>query len=486
MSSPRGHRLAVIAAVAVSVALRIRFVFAPVGTDEGGYLAIARAWRHGADLYHDVWVDRPQGLLVLFRAYDMVIGPVGLVRVLSLVFGAIAVVAVAWGVRAVAGVPSGTAAALLVAVMSASPAIEGFQANGELLSGAMSAVAVALACGVLTHRLAERWMVAAGVAGALGWSLKQSGIDGLAAVALFLLLAGVLRWDSWLVTGGRLGRLAAGAVGVVGLSALHGALTGWGDWTYAVWGYRLEKRSALEGADWPRLWQTAVDAWPVFLLVVIGLVVVAVVLHRSGTAVIGSRAGVLFVIWPGTALLGFLLGGQFFHHYWVILTFPIGALCGLLVGRLPSRQVRSAVLFVMLMPMLGSFVSIVHLPNRTVNERISGEQRSYRAKAAGEWLAAHRHPGDSLYVLCAAANLYAYAEMDPIYRYLWFDGVQQGRNAQDDLVALLAGDDPPTWVAAVDLVGACTGSAAVADALTTRYHAVETVDGIALLLRNDA
>ncbi|MFM2076863.1 MAG: hypothetical protein RJA49_753, partial [Actinomycetota bacterium] len=186
-----------IAAVVVSVLLRIRFVFAPVGTDEGGYLAIARAWRHGADLYHDVWVDRPQGLLLLFRAYDTVIGPVGLVRLLSLLFGAVAVVAVAWGVRAAAGAPAGTAAALLVAAMSASPVIEGFQANGELLSGAMSAVAVALACGVFTGRLAERWMFAVGVAGALGWSLKQSGVDGLAAVTLFLLLAAVLHWESW-------------------------------------------------------------------------------------------------------------------------------------------------------------------------------------------------------------------------------------------------------------------------------------------------
>jgi hypothetical protein len=169
----------------------------------------------------------------------------------------------------------------------------------------------------------------------------------------------------------------------------------------------------------------------------------------------------------------------------VILTFPIGALCGLLVGRLESRQVRVAVVFVMLMPMLGSFVSVVHLPNRTVNERISGEQRSYRAMAAGEWLDAHRRPGDSLYVLCASANLYAYAEMDPTYRYLWFDGVHQGRNSQEDLAALLTGGDPPTWVAAVDLVEACTESKAVADALTNRYHPVETIDGITMLVRND-
>ena len=52
-------RWSVSGAVLLSIALRLRFVVAPIGSDEGGFLAIARAWRHGADLYEDVWVDRP-------------------------------------------------------------------------------------------------------------------------------------------------------------------------------------------------------------------------------------------------------------------------------------------------------------------------------------------------------------------------------------------------------------------------------------------
>jgi hypothetical protein len=157
----------------------------------------------------------------------------------------------------------------------------------------------------------------------------------------------------------------------------------------------------------------------------------------------------------------------------------------LLVGRLSQRAARSAAVTVVLVPMLVSFVLLVRLPNSTVNEGVSGERRSYRAKAAGEWLAAHRSPGDSLYVLCAAANLYAYAEMDPMYRYLWFDGVHQGRNARADLEALLAGDAPPTWVAKVDTVASCTSSKLVAESLDTRYRAVSTVEGITLLRRID-
>ena len=45
-----------------------RFLTAPLTVDEGGYLAVARAWGRGSHLYDDVWVDRPQGLLVLYRS----------------------------------------------------------------------------------------------------------------------------------------------------------------------------------------------------------------------------------------------------------------------------------------------------------------------------------------------------------------------------------------------------------------------------------
>ena len=48
--------------IAVVVAMRARYIGPPFLADEGGYLAIARAWGRGATLYRDVFVDRPQGL----------------------------------------------------------------------------------------------------------------------------------------------------------------------------------------------------------------------------------------------------------------------------------------------------------------------------------------------------------------------------------------------------------------------------------------
>src|SRR5437764_847976 len=55
-------------AVVLAMVIRIPFMWAGIGPDEGGYAFIAHQWSHGAALYEGVWVDRPQGLLLLYRA----------------------------------------------------------------------------------------------------------------------------------------------------------------------------------------------------------------------------------------------------------------------------------------------------------------------------------------------------------------------------------------------------------------------------------
>ena len=58
---------ALAAAALASFVLHIPFLTTPLSVDEGGYGYVAQWWARGADLYGDVWVDRPQGLLLLYR-----------------------------------------------------------------------------------------------------------------------------------------------------------------------------------------------------------------------------------------------------------------------------------------------------------------------------------------------------------------------------------------------------------------------------------
>ena len=171
-------------AALVSVVLRVRFLFAPLTADEGGGLAIARAWAHGRRLYIDVWIDRPQGVLLLTRGWDALFAhhPSSL-RGLAILSGIAAVCGSAAIARAISGqAVAGLIAAWMVAVVSASPTIEGFTANGELLAAGFSVSALAVAATVLRQRKsfgsrAAGSMLVAGLLAGGAISIKQSGFD---------------------------------------------------------------------------------------------------------------------------------------------------------------------------------------------------------------------------------------------------------------------------------------------------------------------
>ena len=64
----RAARLWIAGAVLADIVLRLRFLDVPLNVDEAGYGAVTRTWARGFALYGDVaWVDRPQGLLGLYR-----------------------------------------------------------------------------------------------------------------------------------------------------------------------------------------------------------------------------------------------------------------------------------------------------------------------------------------------------------------------------------------------------------------------------------
>jgi hypothetical protein len=469
------------AAALLSALLRLRFVFAPISADEGGFLAIARAWRHGAVLYRDVWVDRPQGLLVTYRLYDILsFGHTGGLRAIAIVFGAVAVVSVGCAVRAASTPTAGIVAAFLAAVMSAAPTIEGFAANGELLSGAMSAASVALALSVLVSRRSPRWMYAAGLAAGAGFALKQSGIDGPVAVVLWL---GVL-----LVSGraprrevrAQLLRFVAGAFTVIGLLLLHGALTDWHDFWYALMGYRLDQRSALVGANWARLAVTWAEARSVFIPVVTVLLLGLIALWYSQRRVPANPATPVLVLWPIVAAFTFVSGGQFFEHYWVILTLPIAAVAGLVIGALPNPRGRLLAAGLAALPALVSFASIATLGRDEIPVKVSDYRRATLEERIGHWFAAARTPGETMYVLCASAAAYAHAHEDPPYPYLWIDNVNKVPGAIARLEALLAGPNRPTFVAEVQPGTRCGGTAVV-ELLQANYRPFTFVHGIQIV-----
>jgi hypothetical protein len=190
-------------------------------------------------------------------------------------------------------------------------------------------------------------------------------------------------------------------------------------------------------------------------------------------------------MWCGLAIVAFLMGGQFFRHYWVILAFPLGTTCAAFVSLVSEHRVRYSVFALMLLVPALSAVNSWTVPHDLVGEKLSDDTRLTKSERVGEWFEANRQPGENIMSMCVSAALYGNVSTDPPYPYLWFALIPQVPGAYDRLVALFEGEDPPTYVAEFQPIRICDWSGRIRAAIAQRYRPLGTVEGIAIYARTD-
>lgn len=408
-------------AVLLSVALRVRFVFAPIGDDEGVLVAAARAWARGFVPYGTVWFDRPLGAIVLVRPWAAMASPVGL-RWLAVAVGAVLVVATAGLARSLAAavgvrrpdlVPSpdrvAALAALIVAVWSSSPVVLG-TATGPVLAGAaLVTVALWLSAGALAGRSGGRAALAAGVCCGAAISLDLFVAFAALVVPCWLALTALRRRHR----AAALPVLRMVGVGIVAVTApllVHALVIGWSTWWSAVVVARL-------GRTDPQQW---------VLLVVVGAVVV-----------------------------------------------------GLVAGRVQRVWWRAALSTVLLSPAAWAFGSQVFRGDDAIATGSAGRGAAH-AEVVGRWLRANTAPDDRLYALCSGAAVYSYADRLPAVPYLSGDDLRRAADSTTLLVAVLSGADRPEIVVVFDLPADC-GSPSLVGVLDRFYDELAVVDGVQVL-----
>ena len=477
----------VVLAMGGSAALRARFITTPLSADEGGYLAVARAWASGKALYTEAWVDRPQGLLILFRFWDRITGgSAEAIRVMAILFGCLAVAAVAYTVFAIAGQQAAGIASILVAVASSNARIEGFIANGELLAGAVAAAGVAAACAYLFRGRGRSWLFISGLLAGCAFSIKQSGFDGFLAVTVCVVAGGLTGERTWREALRECALCIAGLVTVLAALLIHGIVSGFSSWWYAVAGYRIGGLNASNG-EWRRFGVTGLIAAPTIVPLLVAAIVGLVVWLPRDRRI--TRSKVLVPAWVCFASLAFITGGLFHRHYWVTLTLPLAAaasvgIAGCRRSRINSRMLIAVTCLVAL-PSLISTSGVIVVDRSEAALVAHDDPRLVVNEQVGKWYREHRTPDSTLYALCASAALYAYADAIPPYPYLWLDGVQHGKGAQEQLVDLFSGDHPPTFVVEFQRASLCNPTGRVAALLYQRYESAANVAGARILVLRD-
>jgi 4-amino-4-deoxy-L-arabinose transferase-like glycosyltransferase len=427
----------VAASVLGAVVLRVPFMRTGLGPDEGGYAYVADQWARGARLYGpSAWVDRPQGLLLVYRGLLSIAHGPWAVRLGAVVFGAAITLllgAIGWMLK---GAWTGAAAAAIYAVVGVAPHVQGFTFNGELAAALPTAGSIAAALAWRKTR-GTAWLVGAGLCGGAALLMKQSGFDGLLVAAGVVYSVRPRRW--------RTGATFAAAAAVPpALSALHGLSVGWSNYWFAVAWYKLDAHSGVDASLSGRLGRLA-TSWlgarrDLELLVLVALAGV-------GCALLRRPPLWLPVGWLLAAFIGFNAASLYWPHYYVQLLAPLALLAGIAATSVPARpSVRVLVVAVAVWQVLPYLIRLDEMPPSQRQALVPyfhqyvSDERVARAVRASTGL------HDSIYALDSEADLYLLADRRAAFPYLWAHPLEEIPGAMGRLRALLDGKGRPRLV----------------------------------------
>jgi 4-amino-4-deoxy-L-arabinose transferase-like glycosyltransferase len=451
--------------MALAVLVRAPFFGMPLTADEGGYAEVARLWSRGAGLYQGAWVDRPQGLLLVFRAMLHVDGgSAEALRALAAVAAALVVAGTMVVTARLAGRIPATIAGLAMATVGASPFIESFTLSGELLASVF-AVTSMLAFVAYVQRASLRWLLVTGLLTGCAVLMKQSAFDAGAAAAVYLV---------W--TRRRAGIApAALIVGAAFVPVVIAALSApsFHDWWYAMVTYRNQADSILTRSI---LHTRLHEARQSLSAAERGLVVLALL------AVFGrSRWPRLMTLWLAFAALGVIGGGNFHNHYYQQLIPPLSVLAGIGGTELWRRRDRVwlAVCGVALVATAAVTVPLWFDSGAAQAHAVFPHDAHLRTDAAVvRYIDAHTRPDQRVFVMWAAADIYYLADRDPADRYMWFRNIQAIPGALGQARRILAGPRPPALVIGEYTPSLMDKSGATARILKRRYRRVAKVEGV--------
>ena len=470
-------------AVVVDGILRLRFLHVPLNVDEAGFGAVTRTWARGFALYGDVaWVDRPQGLVGLYRL-ALMFGDEWAIRMLALMAGIALVLALAVIAWTLGGPRAAVITAWLMAVVGPAPHIEGFTANGELLGGAVAAVAIAIA--FRWSAWPRAWLLlVAGIVAGFAPLIKQSAFHGVVVVGVIVLVVAYRERD-WVLGFGRLVLLAIGIAIPWALAIIAAAFSspGVSGWWYAIYGYRSQTESLFSGDIGFRLnlfansipWML-VDAGLLIALGVLGLIAM-------------RRERCLFVplVWLGACSLGFLIGGLYHPHYWVQLLPPFALFAGIggvwVWENTSPKRGLIVVAAAAGIPLIAALPIYLASSPELASARSTNDPRVISAITVGNQIGQLTTPDQRIQVLWANAAIYWYADRTPATRLLWYRNIERIPGASQHVVDVVTGPTPPTVVVGYQPVNALDPSGKIQAVLDAVYTQTP-VDGIPIWRRN--
>ncbi len=500
-------------ATLLSLALRIPFFRIPMLADEGGYAYATRGWVNGTgELYGDLWISRPQGIFFVYAGiFDLFGTGTTAFRFAAWIAVALTLIAV-WGFARMCATPlAANLAALVFAVTSSLPNLEGYTANAEMFMGLPAALA---ALWLLRVRRTgwSRWQLA-GVGLMIGTAIA---LKPSAAVMIPVALLFIVMIDGAAPAREHVKRMLWLGGGIIAVGAgllLHGWTLGWSDFFYATISYRLSAQSAATVGLEYNLEAMGRLAWRASAL--IGVVAVLLVFRyrleimkafrriRGGFKPAWPRwnqrgrnladplqflarprddGKLLLRLWMIGSLAGASIGGDWWSHYLIQVVAPLSIWMGwtiALVWPTLARPARSVLATATVGLLVAPFWVLVHGSPANMAEAMFSHPGYPAQDQVAAYLRERTEPGTPIYVAFDQASIYYLADRPPAYRHLYDQELRGIPSSYSDLISIIQSADRPEYIVSTRQPGPfADASRAFWQEVGQYYEVVERIDGV--------
>ncbi len=507
-------------ATLLSLALRIPFFRIPLLADEGGYAYATRGWVNGTgELYQDLWISRPQGIFFVYAGiFDLFGTGTTAFRFAAWIAIALTVIVV-WGFARMCATPlAANLSAIVFAVASSLPNLEGYTANAEMFMGLPAALAALWLLRVQRTGWPRWQLVGVGLMIGTAIALKPSAAVMIPVAVLFIVMTGGGSPIRALVSRALL--LGTGIAAAGGGLLVHGWTLGWSDFFYATVTYRLSAQSAATVGPQHNLEAMGRLAWRASAL--IGLVALLFALRYRvdiGTALIRLRHGLrpgrpwrhpwrwnlerprrfpamprddgklLLRLWMIGSLAGASVGGDWWSHYLIQMIAPLSIWIGWTITIIwptianPARSLLAAATVGLL---VAPFWVLVHGTPANMAEAMFSHPGYAAQNQVAAYLREHTEPGASIYVAFDQASIYYLADRPPAYRHLYDQELRGIPSSYSDLISIIRSEERPQYIVGTLQPGPfADDSRAFWQEVGQHYNVVVTIDGVPIYQDKD-
>lgn len=430
----------------VSVLVRVPFFEVPMISDEGGYAYVAHFWSNDYQLYRDIPFNRPQGIFLIYKLILNFFGKdIFSIRLSAALWNAITLVFLYIFSREVFGRYSAYVSALVFALFSTSPGIEGFTANAELFTILPLVVAA-----YFTWQKKWAW---AGFLSGIAVLIKPIGISGLILALLWMLVIRISPKKT-------IKLLVAFAIPILA-SVLHGLLIDWN----SIWSSFFDR-----GLHTITVVSISFRQQLTFLFLAT-LQTLPVWITPAILAVFGSRKapyhGRLFgVLWIFSSLLGMAIGGNWYWHYFTQIIPPLAFLSGTIVFALKGskwRYLQAAALGVALSVFVVREVPLWFLSPQEVSWEVYHRPGYMHAADISDYIISTTDQDDHIYIAFSEAEIYYLSQRRAAVPQLYwleivasqsiFEDVKFSIRNREPTLVILVQEPPPKKGSKKDFLG---------------------------------